>query len=180
MARPGAPTSWPAGADSETGLRDGIRPAIDGAVLVLKPSAFSSFVAPMPHSPSSISRRGFTLIEIAVILVIVALMLIIIIPHFFIEMKQANAQRVKDDLVMLNVAIEHYALDNGKVGGAPVTFSDLRKYLDPESGVCRRGGKDIYGEDYGPFIVGSRPPLPPEAASKLAGVATPDFWSPFQ
>jgi len=135
----------------------------------------------MPHTSSSPSaRRGFTIIEIAVVLVIIALMLIIIVPHFFQEMSAGKARRVKHDLVALNAAIEHYALENGKIAGAPANYSDLRKYLDPQTDAYRREGRDVFGDSYGPFVVGSRPSVPPGAIDKLSGVASPDFWSPFQ
>jgi type II secretory pathway pseudopilin PulG len=130
--------------------------------------------------PSTSSRRGFTLIEIAVILVIIALMMIIVIPHFLVQAKEANARRVKQDLVALNAAIEHYALDNGKVSGFHPTYADLQKYLDPKTDVYQRDGKDILGDTYGPFTVGQRPAVPPKTATRLSTVAGPDYWSPFQ
>jgi len=136
----------------------------------------------MPHSPSSAVRapRGFTIIEVVVIIIIIALMLVIVIPHYFSEQKAAKAKRVKNDLVTLNSAIEHYALDNGKVGGFQPTFADLRKYLDPKADVYRRNGRDVFGESYGPFIIGTRPSVPPQAAAKLSDVTSQDFWSPYQ
>jgi type II secretory pathway pseudopilin PulG len=134
----------------------------------------------MPHPPSSRSAsRGFTIIEIAVILIIIALMLIIIVPHFFSEMKEHKARRVKDDLVALNAAIEHYALDNGKSAGVQPSFADLSKYLDPATDVYRSSGKDIFGDSYGPFVVGERPSVPAKTGKRLSDIAGPDYWSPF-
>ena len=130
----------------------------------------------LPHS----ARRGFTIIEIVVILIIIALMLVIVVPHFFSEMKERKARRVKADLITLNVAIEHYALDNGKVSGVQAAYADLRKYLDPKTDVYRLNGKDALGDSYGPFVVGLRPSVPANTASRLANVAGPEFWSPFQ
>ena len=134
---------------------------------------------PLPPPPAS-ARRGFTIIEIAVILIIIGLMLIIIIPHFFIQVKERKARGVKEDLVTLNSAIEHYALDNGKVAGAQVSFDDLRKYLDTNSVIYQRDGRDIFGDSYGPFIIGARPAVPPNTEKKLSDIAGPEFWSPFQ
>jgi type II secretory pathway pseudopilin PulG len=143
-------------------------------------SPFFSIVA-MPHPPFSLSaRRAFSIIEIAVILIIIGLMLVIIVPPFFSAMSERKAQRVKSDLVTLSNAIEHYALDNGKTGGAPVNYADLRKYLDPKTDAYRREGHDVYGDSYGPFKVGTRPSVPPKAADRLSDVAGADFWSPFQ
>ncbi len=135
----------------------------------------------MPESSSSSSaRRGFTIIEVAVILVIIALMLLIIVPHFFSELSERNARRVKNDLVTLNNAIEHYALDNGKTSGFQPSYADLRKYLNPQSDVYRRNGRNILGDNYGPFVVGTRPGVPRNTADRLSAVAGSDFWSPFQ
>ena len=135
----------------------------------------------MPHPRYSTTRaRGaFTVIEIVVILIILGLMLVIIVPHLLNELEGRKAQRIKADLVTLNSAIEHYALDNAKVSGATAAYADLRKYVDPRTDVFRRNGADPYGEPYGPFTVGARPSLPPKAAEKLSDVVSQDFWSPY-
>jgi type II secretory pathway pseudopilin PulG len=132
----------------------------------------------LPYIPRS--RRAFTLIEIIVILVIIGLMLLIVVPHYLIEFKAKKAARVKADLVALNAAIEQYALENGKVSGDPVDFDSLRKYLDQNSDAYRTGGKDAFGDTYGPFIVGSRPPVPSRTEDDLSSTVPPEFWSPFQ
>jgi len=134
----------------------------------------------MPLSSAARARRGFTIIEIIVVLIIIALMLIIVVPHLFNETKVRKAEEVRADLVALNSAVEHYALDNGKVGGTEVQYADIRKYLDPKSYVYRSGGTDVFGNTYGPFTVGSPPSVPADTAEKLEGVAGADFWSPFQ
>ena len=139
----------------------------------------------MPHLPSLIqrtygSRRGFTIIEIIVILIIIALMLVIIVPHFVSGLKARKAQSVKEDLVTLNSAIEHYALDNGKVSGAQVNYADLREYLDQKTNVYRLNDKDVFGDTYGPFAVGTRPSIPAPTAGQLSDVVPSEFWSPFQ
>lgn len=126
------------------------------------------------------ARRGFTVIEIAVILVIIAMMMVIVIPHFVNQLQLRKAQRVKNDLDTLNSAIEHYALDNDKTGGFQPAYADLRKYLDSNTDIYRRDGRDVYGDSYGPFIVGNRPGVPQKTAARLANVAGPDFWSPYQ
>jgi type II secretory pathway pseudopilin PulG len=125
------------------------------------------------------TRRGFTLVEIVVILIIIALMLIIIVPHFISGLQARKAQGIKDDLAALNSAVEHYALDNGKVSGVELTYADLRKYVDPKTNVYRLNGKDAFGDSYGPFEIGSRPSVPAKTADKLSTVVNEDFWSPF-
>ena len=136
----------------------------------------------MPQPPFSAlrARRGFTIIEVIVVVIIIGLMLLLIVPHLFSELKMRKAGRIKDDLMTLNSAIEHYALDNGKMGGVQPSYADLRKYLDPKTDVYRRNGKDVFGESYGPFTIGTRPSVPAQGATKLSDVASQDFWSPFQ
>ena len=136
----------------------------------------------MPYPPSIPlrARCGFTIIEVIVVVIIIGLMLLIVVPHFFSELKTRKAGRIKEDLITLNSAIEHYALDNGKVGGIQPSYADLRKYLDPKSDIFQHNGKDVFGESYGPFTIGTRPSVPPQAAAKLSDVVSQDFWSPFQ
>jgi len=161
-------------------LRTAPRPAIDEAGSIW---AFSlSFSRLMPHSSSSApgAHRGFTIIEIVVVLIIIGLMMLIVIPHLFVDAKLRKARRVKDDLISLNSAIEHYALDNGKVGGTQPTYVDIRKYLDQKTDVYRLGGQDVFGDTYGPFTVGSRPTVPQKTAARFMDVVSDDFWSPFR
>jgi type II secretory pathway pseudopilin PulG len=136
----------------------------------------------MPHKPlfPNRVRGGFTIIEIVVILIIIALMLLIIVPHALLERKAGKAQRVKDDLVTLNAAIEHYALDNGKVSGVTLNYSDVRKYLDEKSDIYKLGGEDAFGDTYGPYVVGTRPTVPAKTEETLSTVVGPEFWSPFK
>jgi type II secretory pathway pseudopilin PulG len=137
----------------------------------------------MPHSPSLTlhrARTGFTLVEIVVLLIIIALMLVIIVPHFLNQWTVRKADRVKADLVTLNAAIEHYALDNGKVAGSEVNYTDIRKYLDPNTDAYHQNGRDVFGDTYGPFAVGSRPAVPPKTADRLSELVGQDYWSPFQ
>ena len=136
----------------------------------------------MPNPPYFRSRRrtGFTIIEIMVILVIIALMMVIIVPHVLMNVQVRKADRVRADLNTLNNAIEHYALDNGKTAGTPVAFADLQKYLDPTTDVVHRNGNDLLGEPYGPFVVGARPSIPPRAKSKMEEIVPEDFWSPYR
>ncbi len=133
-----------------------------------------------PLFPIRRARRGFTFIEVIVILIIIALMLVIIIPHFLTIFKANRADRVRADLVTLNSAIMHYAQDNGRVAGFEPTYADLRKYLDPRSDIYLDDGRDLFGDTYGPFIVGKPPTVPQNAAERLSAVAGQDFWSPFQ
>ncbi len=123
---------------------------------------------PHPSFPLRRARRGFTFIEVIVILIIIALMLVIIVPHFLSMLKATRADRERADLVTLNSAIMHYALDNEKVAGFQPTYADLRKYLDPQSDIYLDDGKDLFGDTYGPFIVGTPPSVPRNAAERLS------------
>ncbi len=134
----------------------------------------------MPALAPRACRRAFTIIEIIVILIIMALMLVIVIPHLSVGEKERKARQIKDDLAVLNAAVEHYAVDNTKASGIEVTYADISKYVDPNSPVYLRGGKDVFGDSYGPFTVGSLPPVPPDAINRLSNAVDEDFWSPYR
>jgi type II secretory pathway pseudopilin PulG len=126
------------------------------------------------------ARRGFTIIEIGVIFIIIALMLLIIVPHFLLVLKGRKAPRIRADAMALNSALEHYALDNGKTAGSEVQFADLRKYLDASTDVYKLNGRDVMDDPFGPFVVGDRVTVPLATQEKLSSVTSRDYWSPYQ
>ncbi|HEX4084846.1 MAG TPA: prepilin-type cleavage/methylation domain-containing protein [Chthoniobacteraceae bacterium] len=126
------------------------------------------------------SRGGFTVIEIVVVFIIIALMLVIIVPHFVLEVKARKAARVKADVAALNSALEHFALDNGKTAGYDASYADIRKYLNPQSDAYKLNGQDLLGDQFGPYVVGTRITVPLPTQEKLSSVTPREYWSPYQ
>ena len=125
-------------------------------------------------------RSGFTIIEIVVVIIIIALMIAAIIPYFVIRGKKRDAHSVRTDLVVLDQALQRYAKETGKATGTPVTFQDLKGYIDPKAELLKRNGKDILGRPYGPFAINRKPQVPMKTSNDLSQVADEDYWSPYQ
>jgi prepilin-type N-terminal cleavage/methylation domain-containing protein len=123
-------------------------------------------------------RRGFTLVEIMIVVAIIALLASIAVPGFLRARKRSQATRILNDLRILDGAIDLYAIENNKATGAHPTFADLKVYLKKGS-ILYNTGNDIFGNTYGPFSVDSLPAVPASAKTSLSDVADASFWSPY-
>ena len=71
---------------------------------------------------------GFTLIELMVVMVVVALLLTLAVPRYFHSVERAREAVLKQDLSVMRDAIDKHYADTGRY---PPTLEDLvqRKYL---------------------------------------------------
>mgnify|MGYP001561238734 CR=1 FL=1 len=103
------------------------------------------------------NSKGFTLIEIMVVIVILGILAMYVAPKLMGRPDEAKQVRVKMDLASLETALKLYKLDNGIYPGTEQGLQAL--VLKPESGVIpkkwRPGGylekgkvpKDPWGND---------------------------------
>lgn len=130
----------------------------------------------------SLRRRasGFTLVEIMIVVAIIALLASIAVPGFLRARKRSQASRIINDLRLLDGATDQYAIENNKVSGTVLTFSDVKVYLKRGSSLYNTGN-DVLGNAYGPnFTVDSLPAVPANSKLSLSDVVTTAFWSPYQ
>lgn len=87
-------------------------------------------------------RRGFTLIELIVVMAIVALLVAIAAPRYFASVDRARENTLRSSLAVMRSAIDQFAADRGRY---PETLDELvaARYLrsvpeDPITG--RRDG----------------------------------------
>lgn len=102
------------------------------------------------------SSRGFTLLEIMVVVVIIGILAALIAPQIIGETEKARLTRVKSDVSALENALERYKMDNfnypstdqgldalvAKPGGSP----EPKHYK--EGGYINRLPKDPWGNPY--------------------------------
>ena len=124
------------------------------------------------------SRRGFTLVEIMVVVAIIAFLAAIAVPSWLRARKRSQAARVLEDLRLLDHATSQYAIDTNRASGFAPDFSDLQVYLKAST-MLYNTGKDILGNDYGPFAVDVLPQVPASTKAALSDVADTVFWSPY-
>ncbi len=129
-------------------------------------------------NPLSYTRRGFTLVEIMIVVAIIALLASIAVPGFLRARKRSQASRIINDLRLLDSAVDQYAIETNKLTGMNPAFSDLKVYVKKGS-VLYTTGKDIFGHSYGPFTVDSIPSVPSASKTALSDVTDSSFWSPY-
>ena len=101
-------------------------------------------------------QRGFTLLEIMVVIVILSILASIVVPNLMGNKEKADRQKAVTDIVALENALDMYKLDNSRY---PTTEQGLEALVskpsgDPEPKNYRDGGyikrlpKDPWGGDY--------------------------------
>lgn len=101
-------------------------------------------------------QRGFTLLEIMVVIVILGILASIVVPNLMGNKEKADRQKAVTDIVALENALDMYKLDNSRY---PTTEQGLEALVskpsgDPEPKNYRDGGyikrlpKDPWGGDY--------------------------------
>lgn len=91
------------------------------------------------------SRRGFTLIEIMIVVLIIAVLLAIAIPNF---MKARDTSRTKAcvaNLRQIDTGKVQFAMDQKLAGGAAVAMTDLVPAYVKSTPACPAGGTYTVG-----------------------------------
>jgi len=107
------------------------------------------------HSRLHRSARGFTLIEIMVVVVIIGLLAAVILPQVWNKVGKAQTTKAKSDIQAIETALTMYRLDNFKFPSTDMGLEALvtrpndptvRNY--PEGGYIKRLSKDPWGRPY--------------------------------
>ena len=124
------------------------------------------------------SVKGFTLVEIMIVVAIIALLAAIAVPGFLRARKRSQASRIINDLRLIDSAVDQYAIETNKTTGSPVAVADWTNYLKKGTNLYVTG-LDILGNSYGPQTVDSLPSVPAASKTALSDVTDPTFWSPY-
>ena len=123
-------------------------------------------------------RRGFTLVEVMIVVAIVALLAAIAVPAFLRARKRSQASRVINDLRMISSAVDQYAVEFNKLAGTPVDTPDWTAYMKKGTALYVTA-QDVFGQDYGVQTVDYEPKVPFLTWNALSDVADTNFFSPF-
>ena len=101
------------------------------------------------------TARGFTLIEIMVVVVIIGLLAAVILPNVFGNVEKAQVTKAKSDIQALEAGLTMYKLDNYKYPSTDIGLQALvQRPNDPtvrnwrEGGYLRRISQDPWGNPY--------------------------------
>jgi len=97
-------------------------------------------------------RRGFTLLEVTIVVLCLALMATIIVPHVGGAARNAREAVLRADLYRLRLAIETF---RAHVGGQPRRLTDLLRISPPSRACLPPDGRLITvlpGTYHGPYL----------------------------
>jgi prepilin-type N-terminal cleavage/methylation domain-containing protein len=129
--------------------------------------------------PLARRNRGFTLVEIMIVVAIIALLAAIAVPGFLRARKRSQASRILNDLRLIDSAVDQYAIENNKASATTVNVTDWTNYLKKGS-VLYNTGADLFSQPYGAQTVDTLPSVPTSTKASLSDVADTTFWSPYQ
>ena len=124
------------------------------------------------------NRRGFTLVEIMIVVAIIALLAAIAVPGFLRARKRSQASRILNDLRMIDSALDQYAIETSRSTGFVVTVADWSNYVK-KNAILYNTGLSILGSAYGSQTVDTIPQVPASDLAALSDVAGTGFWSPY-
>ena len=89
-------------------------------------------------------RRGFTLVEVMIIVALIGLLAALAIPAFIKDRKRTQGNRIISDARIIDAAINAWALETGQADGSQIDFTAAASYT--KLGVIPTN--DILGNAY--------------------------------
>ena len=99
---------------------------------------------------NKMNKRGFTLIEILIVIVIIAVLALIVIPRLMSATRKAREVAMRRNLSLIRQAVQRFQADTGVY---PASLPDLVTYGTPYGWVNGEAAPVIPGTFKGPYLV---------------------------
>jgi len=115
-------------------------------------------------------RRAFTLIEVLIVVVIMAILAAVIIPQFAASTSDAKRSALEFNMHTLRSQIELYRIQHGQY--PTISNNDLPQLYNATN-LAGEIGTPGPNYPYGPYLANGLPPNPYNNSNKVAPVSTP-------
>lgn len=124
------------------------------------------------------NRGGFTLVELMIVVAIIALLAALAVPSFLRARKRSQATSIKEDLRLIDAAVDQYAIETNKAPGVTPAWGDIQPYIKKGT-LLYNTQSSVIGGLYTIPPVDTIPSTPAGTGAALSDVAPPAFWSPY-
>ena len=90
-------------------------------------------------------NKGFTLIEIMIVVLIIGVLLAIAVPNFMRARETSRSRACVSNLKQIDAAKEQWAMDNNANNGDAVDAGQVNAYIRGGAPRCPSGGSYTYG-----------------------------------
>ena len=133
------------------------------------------------HIPSRL-EKGFTLVEIMLVVATIALLAVIAIPNYLRTRKRTQAVTILDGVRVLESAITMYTIENNRLGTQAISGSDIPSflpYIKTNSRFYALLPNDLLGNPFTLTTLDATPKVSTLTFSALSDAAPLSFWSPY-
>jgi prepilin-type N-terminal cleavage/methylation domain-containing protein len=127
-------------------------------------------------------EKGFTLVEIMLVVATIALLAVIAVPSYIRARKRTQAVRVLDGVRALENAITLYTIENNRLGSQAISNSDIPSflpYIKTNSPLYTTLPNDLFGNPFTLTTLDGTPKVSATTYTALSDVAPASFWSPY-